>query len=103
MKFESRLEKINPGDVLLLLSDGLSELFNHDREMFEYARIKKLLLKNAEKTSAEIISELKNAAETWRHGAEQADDMTLVLVKRNENRGDAVSKDASRLREMNKV
>ena len=81
MKFEERKIKINCGDILLLLSDGLSELFNSSMDMFDYKRIKEILLNNAEKSSSQIISELNIAAEEWRNGFEQADDMTLVIIK----------------------
>ncbi len=81
MKFEERKIKINCGDILLLLSDGLSELFNSSMDMFDYKRIKEVLLNNADKSSSQIISELNVAAEEWRNGFEQADDMTLVIIK----------------------
>jgi len=81
LNFEDRNIKILPNDILLILSDGLPELFNKNREMFELPRIKEILLKNNDKNSSEIISELKLAAENWRNGFEQLDDMTLVVVK----------------------
>jgi serine phosphatase RsbU (regulator of sigma subunit) len=81
LNFPEQKIKINPGDILLLLSDGLPELFNQKMEMFDYKRVKEVLLNNTEKTSAEIITELKSAAERWRGGFEQADDMTFVVVK----------------------
>jgi serine phosphatase RsbU (regulator of sigma subunit) len=81
LNFPEQKIKINPGDILLLLSDGLPELFNQKMEMFDYKRVKEVLLNNTGKTSAEIITELKSAAERWRGGFEQADDMTFVVVK----------------------
>jgi serine phosphatase RsbU (regulator of sigma subunit) len=81
LNFEEQIIKINAGDVLLLLSDGLSELFDENRDMFEYCRIKEVFLKNINKCSSEIISELKIAAEKWRNGSEQMDDMTFVAIK----------------------
>jgi serine phosphatase RsbU (regulator of sigma subunit) len=81
MKFETRKVNLKPGDILLILSDGLSELFNNQMEMFDYSRIKEILMKNAGKTSAEIICELKTAADIWRDGIDQADDMTFMITK----------------------
>ncbi len=81
LDFEQRDIKILQGDALLILSDGLLELFNEKREMFELTRVKEILLKNNFMNSSEIISELKIAGENWRNGFEQLDDMTLVVVK----------------------
>ena len=52
---------------------------NQNMKVTEY--IKK---QNSTKTSSEIISELKQAADNWRNGLEQADDMTLVVIKYKE-------------------
>ena len=81
LNFPEQKIKINSGDILLLLSDGLLELFNQKMEMFDYKRVKEVLLNNTGKTSAEIITELKSAAERWRGGFEPSDDMTFVVVK----------------------
>ena len=81
LDFEEQSLIMNHGDILLLFSDGISELFNADREMFDYNGIKRVFYDNIEKSSPELISELKNAANIWRGGADQLDDMTLVVVK----------------------
>jgi sigma-B regulation protein RsbU (phosphoserine phosphatase) len=84
--FTQKRIDLNPGDTLLLLSDGLPELFNDKREMFDFIRVKEILLKNSEKTSADIISELKDEADKWRNGLEQNDDITFVVVKCKETK-----------------
>ncbi len=81
LRFEDRKVSLGPGDILLLFSDGLSELFNKDMEMFDFSRIKDVLISNADKTCSQIISELKSAAEIWRNGFDQADDLTIVALK----------------------
>jgi serine phosphatase RsbU (regulator of sigma subunit) len=81
MRFETIILNLNPGDILLLFSDGLSEMFNAEREMFDYHRIKQILGNHSQKSSSEIIADLKSATDDWRAGTEQFDDMTIIAIK----------------------
>ena len=76
--------ELAPGDVVLLMSDGLAELFNNKNEMLDYPRIKKLFSKAAEKSAAQIAPQLLSAADEWRDGRPQDDDITLVILKAKE-------------------
>ena len=69
------------GDTLLLLSDGLPELFNRDGEMFGYSRLKQLFADVGKKTPGQIIAALVAAGESWLKGKPQDDDMTFVVLK----------------------
>ncbi len=69
------------GDTLLLLSDGLPELFNPAEEMFGYSRLKKLFAGIGDKTPDRIIDELVAAGDSWLKGKLQDDDMTFVVLK----------------------
>ncbi len=81
MKFERHKLKIKSGDVIVLLSDGLPELFNDKKDMFEFERVKELIIRNPEGTPQEIINMLKTEAIKWLNGFPQSDDITLVVVK----------------------
>jgi serine phosphatase RsbU (regulator of sigma subunit) len=68
-------------DVLLVMTDGLPELFNSDSEMLDYERLESCFLANAHRSPAEIVSALKDCAEDWMGNAALLDDMTLVALK----------------------
>lgn len=68
-------------DVLLVMTDGLPELFNGDSEMLDYERLESCFLANAHRSPAEIVSALKTCAEAWMGSAALVDDMTLVALK----------------------
>ncbi|MBL7993525.1 MAG: SpoIIE family protein phosphatase [Candidatus Kapabacteria bacterium] len=68
-------------DVLLIMTDGLPELFNADSEMLDYERLESCFLANAHRSPAEIVSALKTCAEAWMGSAALLDDMTLVALK----------------------
>jgi len=78
-KEELRLES---DDVVLLLSDGLPELFNKNKEMFDYQNIKSTFWECAEKSPSEIAQYLFRAADNWRDGSPQNDDITFVIFKK---------------------
>jgi len=72
---------INPGDTMLILSDGLPELFKKDKEMFSYERVVQEFSKSAHKSPEEIIEDLKTAGSNWIDNGEPDDDITFVVLK----------------------
>lgn len=79
--YELRETEIHSGDTLLLMSDGLPELFNKNKEMFGYERIAELYQRVAQKGPEEIIQELNNAGSDWTNDGGIDDDMTFVVIK----------------------
>jgi serine phosphatase RsbU (regulator of sigma subunit) len=75
---ETRLET---GDAVLLMSDGLPELFNKSDEEFGYARVKEAFRKSADLSPDEITDSLFAEADRWRNNRKQNDDMTFVVLK----------------------
>ncbi len=70
-------------DTILLLSDGLPELFNKNGDMFGYQQVAQLFenINHHYKTSDEIITQLKKAGEDWLDGKTPDDDITFVVIK----------------------
>jgi stage II sporulation SpoE-like protein len=77
-KFESRMARLEPGDILALLTDGLPEVADAKDEQFGLERIGGILAEYAEHLLDELIERLFEAAR--RHGR-QNDDETLILVR----------------------
>jgi len=69
------------GDVLLIVSDGLVELFNRKREQLGAAAIKEFLKENAENDSNLILKNIFQLKENWRNSAPQEDDVTILVMK----------------------
>jgi serine phosphatase RsbU (regulator of sigma subunit) len=69
-----------PGDVLAIMTDGLTETFDeHDREV-GLGPLKAALLDAAAAPLAEVIDKLRKTSLTW---GKQADDQTVLLVRRD--------------------
>ncbi|MFQ5825369.1 MAG: PP2C family protein-serine/threonine phosphatase [bacterium] len=79
--YETLETKLDVGDTVLLMTDGLSELFNKDNETFGYDRIKEIFLQNAHRQVNEIVNALFSAGKGWLKDHKQNDDITLIALR----------------------
>ncbi len=73
---------MEPGDTLLLLTDGLPEQKNASGEMFDYARVRSTLEASCPSSPQAIIDSLVKAGEGWMDGVPLDDDITLLVIQR---------------------
>ncbi len=78
---ETRFE-LNPGDLMVLFTDGVTEAEREDHEMFGGERFVEALLAVRDRPTDEIMSHLQRSIHAWIDGAEVLDDITMVLVRR---------------------
>jgi phosphoserine phosphatase len=71
-----------PGDVLLLLSDGFYEYADARGEQFGEARVRDLVAAGHGATASELLALVQKAVDAFAAGAAQEDDMTAVVVRR---------------------
>ena len=80
-EFEDYSRTVEPGQIVLLTTDGIFEAHNPAGEMFGKARFKEIVRQNA-KLEAEGLRKAVFEAVTEFRGAEpQEDDITLVILK----------------------
>ena len=73
---------MRPGDIIVIYSDGLTEARNVERSFFERDRLLGVLT-SLEGLSAQSAGErLLYAVEDFTEGAEQSDDLSLIVLKR---------------------
>jgi serine phosphatase RsbU (regulator of sigma subunit) len=72
---------IAPGDVIVLMSDGLPERFNAENEMLDYTATKHALAVAAHRPPQEIIEHFVSVGDEWSNGRPQDDDVTFVVLK----------------------
>ena len=73
--------KLEPGDTLVLFSDGVTEAMDPDEQMFGIARLKELLTGRLECPLEQLQKCVLEAVENFARGARQADDLTLLIVR----------------------
>ena len=80
-QYNSSEVKWYPGDLLVLYSDGITEAFNPDAEMYGLERFKALIAEKQHLTPAEIKAEILNDLRAYQRGESTTDDITLVVAK----------------------
>lgn len=71
-----------PGDILALISDGLYERTNPDNVEFGQDRVGAIVQRGHALPPVDLCADLLAAAEEFADGQAQADDVTMVLVRR---------------------
>ena len=79
--YEQEVVQMQPGDVLIAFTDGLSETHNAQGEEFGEARTKEALAASARLSVNEIRDEIVRRVMAWGAGASQYDDLTFVVMK----------------------
>jgi phosphoserine phosphatase RsbU/P len=75
---------LDPGDILVLLSDGIYEYSRRDGEQFGEQRVMGIVAAHAQQSMEALCARLLAELETFAAGAPQEDDITVVLLKRME-------------------
>lgn len=69
-------------DTIVIYSDGITESFNEKDEPFGEERIESVLKQHHQAPASAIVDEIINAAKEFAGRRQQADDMTVVVIKR---------------------
>ena len=80
-KYRSATLVLNPGDELLLYTDGVSEAFSASEEQYGDARLEAFLAKHAALHPHPLVDALRADLARWAQGAEQSDDITMLALE----------------------
>lgn len=80
---ETKSALMQPGDVLMLYTDGLIDALNSEGEEFGTARLRQTLEQHCEQTAPDIVAGIMAAVRAHAGDAPPFDDETLVVVKRD--------------------
>ncbi|MBN1565304.1 MAG: SpoIIE family protein phosphatase, partial [Anaerolineae bacterium] len=73
---------LEPGDMLVAYTDGVTEALRSDETEFGVVGLQSVLVKLRKKTAQEIAERVLKAIDTFVAGEPQFDDITLIVVKR---------------------
>jgi serine phosphatase RsbU (regulator of sigma subunit) len=79
--YEERRLEVEPGDTILMMTDGLPELADAEGEPLGYPRVRSLFAELGHLPPAELIAGLARAADSWGGDQPPKDDMTFVALK----------------------
>ena len=74
---------IQPGEVFVLYSDGITEAWNEDEEEFGLERLVDVLAAHRKAAAADVLEAVLTAVEAHAGDAPVSDDRTLVVVRRD--------------------
>jgi sigma-B regulation protein RsbU (phosphoserine phosphatase) len=79
--YEQESVKLEPGDTLVVVSDGIPEARNDTGDFWEEEQIERTLLAHLNYPLAQVPEMLCAEADGFAAGAEQYDDMTIVALR----------------------
>jgi serine phosphatase RsbU (regulator of sigma subunit) len=74
--------RLEPGDMLVLYSDGVTEATNNSYDEFDEVRFIQVLQRCRREPASAIVQAVTTALADFTAGAPQADDITLLVAKR---------------------
>ncbi len=83
--YEEQAVSVNPGDVLIAYTDGISEAMTIEEEEWGEERMIEAIRTVRERSADEILEAVFQAADEFTAGAPQNDDMTLLIMKLEED------------------
>jgi sigma-B regulation protein RsbU (phosphoserine phosphatase) len=83
--------KLEPGDTLVLFSDGVTEAMDPENEMFGMPRLAEVLHDKNDVPLEHLQKCILESVENFVRGARQADDLTMLLVRYQVTEKDALS------------
>jgi len=82
-RFEQRTIQLDPSDVVCFYTDGVTEAMDARRQLFDEERLIEVLRRSHHLEPEEINSRIIDAVTNFAAGTPQADDITLVVLKRD--------------------
>ena len=73
---------IEPGDMLVMYSDGITEAENPEAQPFEESGLERVLARHAGRSPSEIAAAVLQAVEHHARAPRFADDLTLLVLQR---------------------
>jgi len=72
---------LQPGDTIVMMSDGLPEMMDEDDEVLGYERVGSILKELGSSTPQGVIDRFSEVATAWANGRAQDDDITMIVMR----------------------
>jgi PAS domain S-box-containing protein len=73
--------KINPNDIVVLYTDGVTESVNLSHEMFGEERLKSIIRKNKSLSADDLLHKIFDGVQVFSESMPQFDDITILVIK----------------------
>lgn len=84
IKYKTTEDILNPEDILIFYTDGVTEAINTKHELFSEHKLKEIII-NSNKNSdmKSLVTDIRSAIDVFSDGEERADDITILCFKIN--------------------
>jgi serine phosphatase RsbU (regulator of sigma subunit) len=82
-KYPEKCITLNPGDMLILYTDGVTEARRQDGEFFSTERLQEIIATAGKTSAQELLNTIKKSITDFTNGEQQADDITLLIIRRS--------------------
>lgn len=79
---EEETISLEPGNLIVMCSDGIAEAMNTDQEPFGEQRLAAVVVQPDRLTPQEVIGKRLEAAKEFTGSTLQSNDMTIVMIRR---------------------
>ncbi len=79
--YEAAQRTINPGQIIIITTDGVLETHNRDGEMFGLEKLKEVITSRANQPAKEILDAVLEEVLRFTYPLKRQDDITLVVIK----------------------
>jgi serine phosphatase RsbU (regulator of sigma subunit) len=83
VQYPTATRTLSSGDLLLLLTDGITEAFNAQGRVFGYDRVVTTVTQQPHASAAALVQFLNAEVSRFSAGTEQSDDITCVALRFN--------------------
>ncbi|MCJ2164832.1 MULTISPECIES: SpoIIE family protein phosphatase [unclassified Pseudodesulfovibrio] len=81
MEYSTKTMTMNPGDIIFIYTDGVTEAMDPDKTLYSEDRLMKLLTGMEEPFAPKLVKEIGKSIKTFTRGAEPSDDITMLAMQ----------------------
>jgi sigma-B regulation protein RsbU (phosphoserine phosphatase) len=81
LPYQQDSDVLHPGDTILLYTDGVTEAFNEEEQLFSEKRLETLLISESLDSAESVVLGTIDEVNRFAGDAEQSDDITLLAVQ----------------------
>jgi sigma-B regulation protein RsbU (phosphoserine phosphatase) len=80
-EYQSARAQFEPGDFLVIYTDGVSEATNTRNELFEEFRLRKIVEEFTGENVTQLGDAIREGMRAFTEGAAQSDDITMLVIQ----------------------
>ena len=81
VQYEESRFQLQPGDIIILYTDGIVEAMNEQKEMFGFDRLLEVVGRSGTLSADALLHEIDDQVKEFAGNAVQHDDLTVIVIK----------------------